>query len=69
MKGMHDDLSYVQQILKRFGSIIYLGNRLDDLAMMEIELQDLYEYKLISEEEYIKAKTILTKEFHRLSKA
>lgn len=56
------DLTYVQNILKRFGIIIYTGNRIDDIILMELELNDLYEWKLISDKEYIKAKAILTKE-------
>lgn len=56
------ELTYVQSILKRFGIIIYTGNRIDDIILMEMELNDLYEWKLIPDEEYLKAKAILTKE-------
>lgn len=56
------DLTYVQNILKRFGIIIYTGNRIDDIILMELELIDLYESKLISDEEYLKARAILTRE-------
>ncbi|WP_153047646.1 YqgQ family protein, partial [Streptococcus suis] len=28
----------VQQLLKRFGIIVYMGNRLYDIEMMQIEL-------------------------------
>jgi len=56
------DLAYVQSILKRFGIIIYTGNRIDDVVLMELELNDLYEWKLISGEEYLKAKAILSRE-------
>lgn len=55
----NDDISFVTQILKRFGTFIYTGNRLDDIAIMETELEDLYEWKLISEEDFIKSKLIL----------
>lgn len=58
---MENSLVYVNNILKRFGIIVYTGSRLDDIALMELEIKDLYEYKLISDEEYLKAIKILTK--------
>lgn len=60
---MLNDLTDVQKLLKRFGVIIYTGDRLDDIALMEIEIGDLYEFKLIEAEEFIKAKSILAKEY------
>lgn len=56
------DLTYVQDILKRFGIIIYTGNRIDDVVLMELELNDLFEWKLISDEEFLKSKAILSRE-------
>ncbi len=52
-------LHYVYQLLKRFNIIVYTGNRLDDIAIMELELEDLIEWKLITDEEFIHAKRIL----------
>lgn len=43
MKTIYD----IQQLLKRFGSYIYLGDRMADLELMEIELKELYSSKLI----------------------
>ena len=39
MKNLYD----VQQFLKRFGIIIYVGKRLYDIELMKIELQRLYD--------------------------
>ncbi|AMX82898.1 cytosolic protein [Geobacillus subterraneus] len=43
MKTVYD----VQQLLKRFGTIIYVGDRLADLELMEEEVKELYESQLI----------------------
>lgn len=61
------DLTFVQALLKRFGTIIYTGNQLDDITLMDLELQDLYDWKLISDEDFFKAKAILKKEYDRLN--
>ena len=37
----------VRNLLKRYGIFIYTGNRVGDLELMEIEVRDLYEAKLI----------------------
>lgn len=58
MNRMYD----VQQLLKRFGIIIYTGKRISDLQLMEIEIKELFKAHLISQEEYIKAKQVLRKE-------
>lgn len=52
----------VRNLLKRFGIIIYTGHRIGDLEMMEAELKDLYESKLIDAEDYQKALLILRHE-------
>ncbi|MFV9511310.1 YqgQ family protein [Tepidibacillus sp. LV47] len=52
---------FVRDLLKQFGTFIYTENQLDDLVLMELELQDLYEYKMIMDEDYLKAKMILSK--------
>ncbi|GBF11268.1 YqgQ family protein [Tepidibacillus sp. HK-1] len=59
-----NDLTDVQAILKRFGAFIYTGNRLDDIVLMDLELQDLYESNLITIEEYKEAKSILKREYN-----
>ncbi|BBW95600.1 YqgQ family protein [Geobacillus icigianus] len=43
MKTVYD----VQQLLKQFGTIIYVGDRLADLELMEEEVKALYESQLI----------------------
>jgi uncharacterized protein YqgQ len=48
MKTMYD----IQQFLKRFGTIIYVGERLADLELMEEELTELYNSQLIEMKEF-----------------
>ena len=61
MKTLYD----VQQLLKSFGIIVYLGKRLWDIEMMSIELKSLYEAELLDLKTYQSAKTILTQEFEQ----
>ncbi|WP_093135020.1 YqgQ family protein [Salinibacillus kushneri] len=42
----------VRQLLKRFGTIIYIGDRLADLELMEEEIKELYQAKCITTKEY-----------------
>ncbi len=42
----------VQQLLKKFGTIIYIGDRLADLQLMEAEVKELYQAQCISTENY-----------------
>ncbi|MFD2209174.1 YqgQ family protein [Virgibacillus halophilus] len=58
MQTMYD----VQQLLKRFGIFIYVGNRKADLELMEIELTELYRAKVITGSEYQNALLVLRKE-------
>lgn len=48
MKQLYD----VQQLLKRFGTIIYTGSRLADIELMMEEVKELYEMKLLDLEQY-----------------
>lgn len=59
VKTMQKSLFEVRQLLKRFSIFIYTGNDLDDAALMESELEDLYEMKLIEDDEYLQARLIL----------
>ncbi|MDY4002345.1 YqgQ family protein [Streptococcus orisratti] len=61
MKTLYD----VQQLLKQFGIIIYIGKRLYDIEVMKIELEKLYDNGLIDKDDYITAELILRRE-HRL---
>ncbi|MGT2925860.1 YqgQ family protein [Streptococcus cuniculipharyngis] len=63
MKSLYD----VQQLLKRFGIIVYLGKRLYDIEMMKIELERLYQNGLLGREDYLQAELILRRE-HRLER-
>ncbi|HGD5291832.1 TPA: YqgQ family protein [Streptococcus agalactiae] len=55
----------VQNLLKKFGIYVYIGKRLYDIEVMNIELQRLYDNGLISRDDYLKAELILRRE-HRL---
>ena len=61
MKTLYD----VQQLLKQFGIVVYLGKRLYDIEMMKIELEALYKNGLIDKEDYLIAEMILRRE-HRI---
>ena len=61
MKTLYD----VQQLLKQFGVVVYLGKRLYDIEMMKIELEALYKNALIDKENYLIAEMILRRE-HRI---
>ncbi|HHT7647538.1 TPA: YqgQ family protein [Streptococcus suis] len=61
MKRLYD----VQQLLKRFGIIVYMGNRLYDIEMMQIELNRIYQAGVLDRLEYMEAELVLRLE-HRL---
>ena len=61
MKTLYD----VQQLLKQFGIVVYLGKRLYDIEMMKIELEALYQNGLVDKENYLIAEMILRRE-HRI---
>lgn len=52
----------IQQYLKKFGTIIYIGDRVADLELMESELKELYQSQLIEPREYQTALLILRHE-------
>ena len=58
MKTLYD----VQQLLKQFVVVVYLGKRLYDIEMMKIELEALYKNALIDKENYLIAEMILRRE-------
>ena len=61
MKNLYD----VQQFLKRFGIIIYVGKRLYDIELMKIELSRIYDAGLMDKLDYLKAEAVLRRE-HKL---
>lgn len=58
MKTVYD----VQQLLKQFGTIIYVGDRLVDLELMEEEVKELYESQLIDVKQLQAALFVLRQE-------
>lgn len=64
MKTVYD----VQQLLKRFGTYIYTGNRLGDIELMMAEIEELFQSSFIQNNEYLMAKLILKKEANKIKK-
>ncbi|GIN60474.1 hypothetical protein J27TS8_04670 [Robertmurraya siralis] len=62
MKSIYD----IQQFLKRFGTIIYVGDRIATLELMEEELKDLYQSQLIETKEFQSALLLLRHEIRML---
>lgn len=58
MKTIYD----VQQLLKRFGTFIYVGDRLADLELMEAEVREIYKSQLIDVKEFQMAMMLLRRE-------
>ncbi|RCW65373.1 YqgQ family protein [Saliterribacillus persicus] len=58
MKTMYD----VQQLIKRFGTIIYIGNRLAECELMEDEIRELFQQGFILNEQYYQAMLIIKRE-------
>ncbi len=55
----HLGLMKVREALRRFSIVVYTGQVLDDLVMMDIELDDLYFEKYIEDDEYRELKMAL----------
>lgn len=58
MKCLYD----VQQLLKRYGIFVYVGNRLYDIELMSVELKNLYRAHLLSEKVFQSASLVLQRE-------
>jgi len=52
----------IQQFLKRYGTIIYTGDRIGDCELMEMEIEELLNLQIIEKETYMKAKLVLRRE-------
>lgn len=61
MKSVYD----VHQLLKQFGTIVYVGDRLADLELMEEELKEIYRAQLIDVKEFQVALLILRQEIEK----
>ncbi|WP_198025665.1 YqgQ family protein [Bacillus sp. J37] len=67
--GDHVNTIYdVQQLLKKFGTIIYIGDRIADLELMEDEVKQLYQSGLIEPNVYQMAILLLRQEIQRLKR-
>ncbi|MGM8365130.1 YqgQ family protein [Virgibacillus sp. W0181] len=58
MKTVYD----VQQLLKRYGTFIYTGDRKGDLELMEMEITELYRNNVLNLSDYQFARIVLRKE-------
>jgi len=58
MKTIYD----IQQYLKRFGILIYIGDRIADLELMETEVQELYRSQLMDPKDFQTAILLLRHE-------
>ncbi|WP_175991045.1 YqgQ family protein [Bacillus sp. Marseille-Q1617] len=58
MKTIYD----IQQFLKSYGTIIYVGHRLSDLQLMEDELKELYKSQLVEPRDFQTALLLLRQE-------
>lgn len=54
-------------LLKSFGTYVYTGNRLDDINLMMMEVQELHDWGLIMQADYLQAVLILRQEQSKLS--
>ena len=58
MKTIYD----IQQYLKKFGTLIYVGDRVADLELMESEVKELYQAQLMDIRDYQMAILLLRQE-------
>ena len=58
MKTIYD----IQQYLKKFGTLIYVGDRVADLELMEVEVKELYHARLMDIRDYQMAILLLRQE-------
>lgn len=54
----------VQQLLKRFNVFVYVGKRLWDIELMALEIDNLYQARVIDKDLFLQAKLVLNRE-HR----
>jgi uncharacterized protein YqgQ len=56
----------IQQYLKKFGTLIYVGDRVADLELMEAEVKELYHAKLMDIRDYQMAILLLRHEIQTI---
>ncbi|QGH34927.1 DUF910 family protein [Gracilibacillus salitolerans] len=61
-----DSVYDIRKLLLKFGTIIYIGDRLADLELMEEEINELFQVKMITKDEFLQAKIIITKEKEKI---
>ena len=62
MKTIYD----IQQYLKKFGTLIYVGDRVADLELMESEVKELYQAQLMDIRDYQMAILLLRQEIQSI---
>jgi uncharacterized protein YqgQ len=62
----HRGIMRVREVLKRFNILIYTGDPLDDIVLMDLELDDLYENKTVDDEEFRDLKVALRRAYREL---
>lgn len=62
MKSIYD----VQKLLIKFGTVIYTGDRLADIELMEEEIRELYQFQCLDSEDYQLAILLLRQEVAKL---
>ena len=62
MKTIYD----IQQYLKKFGTLIYVGDRVADLELMEAEVKELYHAQLMDIRDYQMAILLLRHEIQSI---
>ncbi len=58
----------IQQLLKKYGIIVYIGDRIADLELMEEEVKELYRSQLIEKKDFEMAIMLLRHEIRMLKK-
>ncbi|MFE8702476.1 YqgQ family protein [Cytobacillus sp. FJAT-54145] len=62
MKNIYE----IQQYLKKYGTIIYVGDRVADLELMESELKDLYQSQIMDPKDFQTALLLIRHEIQML---
>lgn len=58
-------MAEVLRLLKRFGTIIYIGDRQGDIELMLDEVKELRHFRMIDQETYQKAMAVLLQQSSR----